>query len=156
MIAAMPVKTAAHIHFESLVGIQSRLSPVGLTLSSGCRRGADDPANRAAPAWLGGLRCNRQGPLPLAVPAAAVGSFSAASRTSGRDLRFLEVGSQPERVKRVGELPSPVADQKLEVGDVAIKVRQKIRIWCVACSPSIWNWVLSFPSGSTNQSVRHR
>ena len=77
-------------------------------------------------------------------------------RTLGRDLRFLDAGAGQNRVERVGELPSPVADHEPEAGDVTTVVHQKIRIYCVAHSPSVWSWALSFPLGVLTRSVLQR
>jgi hypothetical protein len=55
-------------------------------------------------------------PLPVALPAAALTSSCAASTTLGRELRFLDAGAGQNRVERVGELPSPAADQEPEAG----------------------------------------
>ena len=36
-------------------------------------------------------------------------------RTSGRDLHWLDTGAGQGRIERIGELPSPVADQEPEI-----------------------------------------
>jgi len=52
--------------------------------------------------------------------------ISIRARTSGRDLQGLDAGAGQGSVERIGELPSPIADQEPEVGGVIAEVHREV------------------------------